>query len=161
MRFCRFPRGGAGSSAVARKCAEWRRGKCWKLTLSACTLLIRLGSHLDAVQIPRAAQGHLRRCCFSSSPGSPDRHWPGRSGGLHSIIRAGGCTTPTGFAASAGAEAAHALTINPDHSLAADQCRRGAVAFRLDCERFWIMHPAAGGLWNDQKLKKCEETSCH
>jgi hypothetical protein len=28
--------------------------------------------------------------------------------------------TPTGFAARAGVEAAHALTINPDHSLGAD-----------------------------------------
>ena len=36
-------------------------------------------------------------------------------GGLHSAVRAGGCATQTGFAARAGAEAAHALTINPDH----------------------------------------------
>jgi hypothetical protein len=31
------------------------------------------------------------------------------------------CATPTGFAASAGAEAAHALAFNPAHSMGADQ----------------------------------------
>jgi hypothetical protein len=40
-------------------------------------------------------------------------------GGLHSAVRAGGCATPTGFAARAGVEAAHALTFNPGHSLGA------------------------------------------
>jgi hypothetical protein len=38
-------------------------------------------------------------------------------GGLHSAVRAGGCATPTGFAARAGAQTNHALTFNPDHSL--------------------------------------------
>ena len=42
---------------------------------------------------------------------------------LHSAGRAGGCATPTGFAARAGAQANHSLTFNPDHSLRADQFR--------------------------------------
>ena len=37
-------------------------------------------------------------------------------------IRAGGCATPTGFAARAGAEAVNALTFHPDHPMGADQC---------------------------------------
>ena len=35
--------------------------------------------------------------------------------------RAGGCATPTGFAARAGVQTDHALTFKPDHSLGADQ----------------------------------------
>lgn len=42
-------------------------------------------------------------------------------GGLHSAFRAGGSATPTGFAARASAEVAHALTFNPNHSLGVDQ----------------------------------------
>ena len=35
--------------------------------------------------------------------------------------RAGGCTTPTGFAARAGAQANYALAFKPGHSMGADQ----------------------------------------
>jgi hypothetical protein len=42
-------------------------------------------------------------------------------GGFHSAVRAGGCATPTGFAARAGAQANHAPTFKLDHSLVADQ----------------------------------------
>jgi hypothetical protein len=53
--------------------------------------------------------------------GSPNRRWPGDPGGHHSTVRAGGCATPTGFAARAGAPANHVLTFKLDHSLGADQ----------------------------------------
>jgi phosphonate transport system permease protein len=43
----------------------------------------------------------------------------------HSAVRAGGCAAPTGFAASAGAEAAHALTFKSDHPMGADHPRHG------------------------------------
>jgi hypothetical protein len=33
---------------------HWRRRRYWQLTLSACKLLILMGSHFDAVRIPRA-----------------------------------------------------------------------------------------------------------
>ena len=39
---------------------------------------------------------------------------------FHSAVRAGGCATPTGFAARAGAEAAHALTFKSNHPMGAD-----------------------------------------
>jgi len=64
-------------------------------------------------------QDIIRNRCFPSSLGSPNRRLPGSSGGLHSAVRAGGCTTPTGFAARAGAQANHAPTFNTDHSLGA------------------------------------------
>lgn len=40
-------------------------------------------------------------------------------GGLHFADRSGGCAIPTGVAARASAEASHALTYVPDHSLGA------------------------------------------
>jgi hypothetical protein len=95
--------------------AKWRRRRCWQLTLSTRKLLILLDSHSDVVRIPRADPRNFWKCCFSSSLGSPDRLWPGSSGGFHFTVRAGGCATQTGLAASAGAEAAHALTVKPDH----------------------------------------------
>jgi hypothetical protein len=51
-------------------------------------------------------------------------------GGLYSAVRAGGCATPTGFASRAGAQANHALTFNPRHSLGADQVWRSEVRLR-------------------------------
>ena len=39
-----------------------------------------------------------------------------------SIQKEGRCATLSGFAARAGAEANHALTFKPDHSLGADHC---------------------------------------
>jgi len=42
-------------------------------------------------------QDIFRKCCVSSSLGSPDRRWPGNSGGLHSTVRAGGCATLGGI----------------------------------------------------------------
>ncbi len=58
-------------------------------------------------------QDVFRTCCFSSSLGSPDRRWPGSFRGLDSTVRAGGCNTQTGFAASAGAER-HVYAPQPD-----------------------------------------------
>ena len=45
---------------------------------------------------------------------------PPSAGSFHFAVRAGGCATSTGFAARAGAQANHALTFKPDHSLGAD-----------------------------------------
>ena len=42
-------------------------------------------------------------------------------GELRSAVRAGGCATPTGFAARSGVQTDHALTFKPDHSLGGDQ----------------------------------------
>lgn len=58
---------------------------------------------------------------FYSTPATRVAGLPAPSpGGLHSAVRAGGCATPTGFAARASVEATHALTFKPDHSLGAD-----------------------------------------
>jgi len=93
--------------------AKWRRRRCWEPTLSSCKLLILLSSHFDRVRIPRADPRCFSEMLFLFIPWITRFRWPGSSGGLHSTVRAGNLPT----SASAGAEAAHALTFKSDHAM--------------------------------------------
>jgi len=70
-------------------------------------------------------------CCPLHSPQLNANNVTKPPGGLHSAVRAGGCATTAGFAARAGAEAAHALTFNPGHSRGADHCARDSNTWRI------------------------------
>ena len=93
--------------------ARWRRERCWEPTLSSCKLLILLSSHFDRVRIPRADPRCFAEVLFLFIPWIIRFRWPGSSRDLHSTVRAGDLPT----SASAGAEAAHALTFKSDHSI--------------------------------------------
>jgi hypothetical protein len=47
---------------------KWRRRRCRQLTLSACKLLILLGSHFDVVRIPRADPRYFSEVLFLFIP---------------------------------------------------------------------------------------------
>lgn len=83
----------------------------------------------------------VQTCRFPSSLVSPRRRRPGSSGGLHSTVRAVGCATSTGFAASAGAEAAHALSSRSNHPTGADHIAPPTDSPTLNnCSRLWVLN---------------------
>ena len=93
--------------------AKWRRRRCWQPTLFPRKLLISLGTKFDEVRIPRVGPRYLSEMLFLLIPWITRFRWPGSSGGLHSTVRAGDLPP----SASAGAEAAHALTYKSVHSM--------------------------------------------
>ena len=92
---------------------KWRRRRCWQPTLFPRKQLISLGTKFDEVRIPRVGPRYLSEMLFLLIPWITRFRWPGSSGGLHSTVRAGDLPP----SASAGAEAAHALTYKSVHSM--------------------------------------------